>query len=377
MPEGLLDLSLLPLTLFIALTFVFLIQILYYLIVFRRLGWYRRKSEPAKPAGISVVICAHNEHNNLKENLPLILEQDHPEFEVLVVDHASDDETTYLLSDLGKRYPNLKTIEIRQDLNFFTGKKFPLSIGIKSASYDIVLLTDADCKPASREWIRQTQSCYSGKTEIVLGYGPYNRARGLLNRLIRFDTAHIAIQYLSYALSGMPYMGVGRNLSYNKELFYRNNGFISHYRIRSGDDDLFINRVAGRENTAIMVEPGSYTYSDPKKSFEKWVTQKKRHLSTSNHYRLGNKFMLAAYSFSLWMFYILFILLLALKISIFPVLAVFLLRLTTQYIIWSRCLRRLGEKDLLPFVLFYEIMLLLLNSGIMIANMFRKPTKWK
>jgi cellulose synthase/poly-beta-1,6-N-acetylglucosamine synthase-like glycosyltransferase len=372
MPEGFFDLSPLPLALFIALSFIFLIQILYYLVVFRRLGWYRRKSLPAKPAGISVVICAHNEHHNLKEYLPLILEQDHPEFEVVVVNHASDDDTAYLLSDLEKRYPNLKTIEIRQDLNFFTGKKFPLSIGIRSAMYNIVLLTDADC-----EWIRQFQTSHSGNTEIVLGYGAYNRSSGLLNRLIRFDTAHIAIQYLSYALSGMPYMGVGRNLSYNKELFYRNNGFISHYRIRSGDDDLFINRVARKENTAIMVEPGSYTWSDPKRSFEKWVNQKRRHLSTSRHYRFRNKFMLAAYSFTLWMFYILFALTLVLKISMFPVLAIFLLRLATQYIIWSRCLRRLGEKDLLPFVLFYEIMLLLLNSGIMITNMFRKPTKWK
>lgn len=377
MPEGLFDLRPLPLILFSIFSVIFLIQLIYYWIIFRRLAWYNQISASGKQEGVSVVICAHNEFYNLRENLPFILGQNYPEFEVLVVNHASDDDTSFLLTELEKRYPNLKAIEIKQDLNFFSGKKFPLSIGIKSAKYNIVLLTDADCKPSSGEWIAEFQSQYTGNTEIVLGYGPYNRSLGLLNRLIRFDTAHIAIQYLSYALSGMPYMGVGRNLSYNKEIFFRNNGFISHYRIRSGDDDLFINRVASKENTSIMVQPGSYTYSTPKRTFEKWFTQKKRHLSTMMHYRFKHKFLLGTYSSSLWMFYFLFILLLSLNFPIIPVLGIFIIRLLSQYIIWYRCLRRLGEKDLLPFVLFYEILLLLLNSGIMVSNIFRKSTRWK
>jgi len=377
MPEGIFDLRPLPLIIFSAFFLIFLIQLIYYWVIFWRLGRYRQTSAAGKQTGVSVVICAHNEYYNLKENLPLILDQNYPEFEVLVVNHASDDDTSFLLAEFEKRYPQLKVIEIKQDLNFFTGKKFPLSIGIKSAKYNIVLLTDADCKPASREWIARFQSSYTGNTEIVLGYGPFNRSKGFLNTLIRFDTAHIAMQYLSYALAGIPYMGVGRNLSYNKELFYRHNGFISHYRIRSGDDDLFINRVAGKDNTSIMVEPGSYTYSDPKKSFEKWFTQKKRHLSTSRHYKFRHKFLLGIYSCSLWLFYIVFALLLSLNISIIPVLGIFLLRLLTQYIVWNRCLRRLGEKDLLPFLFFYEILILLLNTGIMISNTFRKPTRWK
>jgi len=377
MPEGLFDLRPLPLILLFIFFLLFAIQLIYYLVIFRRLGWYRQTSSAGKQTGVSVVICAHNEYYNLKENLPLILEQNYPEFEVLVVNHASDDDTAYLLAELEERYPHLKTLEIKHDLNFFTGKKFPLSIGIKSASYDIVLLTDADCKPASREWISQFQSTYTGDTEIVLGYGAYNRSSGFLNRLIRFDTAHIAIQYLSYALSGMPYMGVGRNLSYNKDLFYRNKGFISHYRIRSGDDDLFINRVARKDNTAIMVEPGSYTYSDPKRSFEKWFIQKKRHLSTSRHYQLKHKILLGTYSTGLWIYYLLFVLMVSFNLSIIPLIAIFSVRLLIQYIIWNQCLRRLGEKDLLPFVLFYEILLLLLNSGIMVSNLFHKSTRWK
>ena len=356
---------------------VFLCQQAFYWIIFWRLGRYRQSAPQTAAPGVSVVICAHNEYHHLKETLPLILEQDYPNFEVLVVNHSSDDDTHFLLSQLEERYPQLSTITMREDLNFFSGKKFPLSIGIKSAKYNLVLLTDADCKPVSKHWIRHMQSAFRPKTEVVLGYGPYNHDAGLLNKLIRFDTAHIAIQYLSYALSGIPYMGVGRNLSYLKQVFYKNHGFIFHYRIRSGDDDLFINKIANRSNTAIMVHPDSYTFSDPKQTLGQWITQKKRHFSTSHLYKFKHKILLGLYAFSLVAFYGLFILLLAFNWSVIPVLGFFALRLISQYIVLASCMRQLNEKDLIPFLPIYVLLLLLFNAGILISNLLHKPTRWK
>ena len=366
-----------PLVLLGFFAFVFLLQLLYHWLIFWRLGRYKPVTQTRAPRGVSVVICAHNEYHHLRETLPLILEQDYPEYEVLVVNHSSDDDTHYLLTSLEEKFPHLTTIYIREDLNFFSGKKFPLSIGIKSAKYDQVLLTDADCKPASKDWIRLMQSAFLPKTEVVLGYGPYIRSEGLLNKLIRFDTAFIATQYLSYALAGIPYMGVGRNLSYLKQVFYKNQGFIAHYRVRSGDDDLFINRVANRSNTAIMVHPSSYTLSDPKQTLGKWITQKKRHLSTSHLYKLRHKILLGLFAFSQVAFLGLFIVLLALNWSPVPVLVIFLLRMISQYIVLSGCMRQLNEKDLSPFLPFYEILLMVFNAGILISNVVRKPTRWK
>lgn len=356
--------------------FVFVLQQLYYWVIFWRLGRYRQPSDLTGLQGVSVVICAHNEYHHLSETLPLILEQDYPDFEVVVVNHSSEDDTHYLLTNLEEKYPHLKTITIREDLNFFSGKKFPLSIGIKSAKHNLVLLTDADCNPVSKDWIRQMQSAFRPGTEVVLGYGPYYKLPGLLNKLIRFDTAHIAIQYLSYALAGVPYMGVGRNLSYLKQVFYQNQGFISHYRIRSGDDDLFINRIANRSNTAIMVHPESFIFSGPKQTIGQWITQKRRHLSTSFHYRLRHRLLLGIYAFSLVSFYGLFILLLAMKWSVIPVLGLFLLRLITQYTVLAGCLQHLNEKDLVPFLPFYEVLLVIFNAGLLIFNIVRKPTRW-
>ncbi|MDP1622312.1 MAG: glycosyltransferase [Bacteroidales bacterium] len=369
--------QILPLVLLGCFVLVFIIQQFYYWVIFWRLGRYKQPESIGHLRGVSVVICARNEYHHLSETLPLILEQDYPEYEVLVVNHSSDDDTHFLLARLEEKYPHLSTIHIREDLNFFTGKKFPLSIGIKSAKHDLVLLTDADCKPASKDWIRHMQSAFQSKTEVVLGYGSYNRQPGLTNKLIRFDTAQIASTYLSYAMAGIPYMGVGRNLSYLKQVFYKNQGFITHYRVRSGDDDLFINRAANRSNTKIMVHPASYTFSEPKPSFGKWITQKKRHLLTSHHYKFKHKALLGLYAFSQISFYLLFVLLVALNWSAIPVLGMFLLRLISQYIVFSGCLRKLNEKDLVPFIPIYELMLLIFNSGILISNVVRKPTRWK
>lgn len=377
MIDKLINTDIIPLAILVLLGGVFLIQELYYLILFRRLGNHRNNTVTSKQPGVSVVICAHNEHHHLQTCLPLYLEQDYPEFEVLVVNHASDDDTSFLLNNLGELYPHLKSLHIQQDLNFFSGKKFPLSIGIKSAKYDTILLTDADCIPASKNWISLMQAAYTPQTEIVLGYGPYNRGQGMVNRLIRFDTAHIATQFLSYALAGLPYMGVGRNLSYVKSLFYRNNGFISHYKIRSGDDDLFINRVANRRNTAIMTDPESFTFSDPKQTFGKWITQKKRHLATATHYRFFHRFFLGLYSLTLLLFYGLTIAMLACNLSPVVVATIFLLRLITQYAILGRCFKTLNEKDLRLLIPIYEPLLLLINAGVMISNFFRKPVRWK
>ena len=165
------------------------------------------------------------------------------------------------------------------------GKKFPLSIGIKTAKYEIVLLTDADCVPASELWIEKMQETYDDDTEIVLGYGAFHKKKGLLNKLIRWETFHTALQYFSYTLAGKPYMGVGRNLSYKKTVFFRHKGFSAHNNILSGDDDLFINNAATKKNTKINIDKDAFTLSEPVKSWGQWVKQKTRHYSTGKHYK--------------------------------------------------------------------------------------------
>ena len=357
----------------------FFIQLIYYWGIFSRLAFYRKKGVTDKKyyRPVSVVISAKNEYENLLINLPLILEQDYPDFEVVLVNDCSEDDTDYLLRTYTEKYPRLKVVNIINNVNFFSGKKFPLSVGIKSAKNEILLLTDADCKPNSKNWIAEMQSNYDSKTAIVLGYGAYEKKKGFLNKLIRYDTLRIGIEYFSLALSGFPYMGVGRNLSYTKKLFYDNKGFTSHYTIRSGDDDLFINQSAKRKNTAIEISLDSHTLSEPKATFSLWFRQKRRHLTTGRFYKLSHKFLLGLFAFSQFTFFLAFVVLLIFMHQLIIIIPLLTIRLLSQLVINKKCIDKLNEKNLLLFSPLFEFILMIINIYLSFTNIFIKNTKWK
>jgi glycosyltransferase involved in cell wall biosynthesis len=346
--------------------------------VYGRLALYKKKEEfKMDSEGVSVVICARNEYLNLEQFLPIILEQDYPNFEVVVVNDRSEDNSIFLLNQMAQKYPHLSVIDYKEELNFFKGKKFPLSVGIKSAKNDIVLLTDADCYPASNQWIAEFASKFDEQTEIVLGYGAYKNEKGLLNKLIRFDTVRIGALYLSCALWKKAYMGIGRNLAYRKSLFYKHNGFSSHYQIASGDDDLFINKASTRKNTRIAVFEKANTVSIPKENFIQWWNQKRRHLSTAKHYSFFSKLFLLFWEFIQYLFVIAFIASVLFYSPWYFSVGVFsfilILKLVLQYLIMNK----LDEKKLIIGSIFYEFILLIIYPFLSISGFFMKPSKWK
>ena len=353
------------------------IQLLYYWGIFSRFAFYKSPKKGISTFPVSVVICAKNEYHNLKINLPVILNQDYPDYEIVVVNDASDDETIFLLEDLSKQYPHLKVVTITQNLNFFSGKKFPLALGIKSAKNEYLLLTDADCMPAGPDWIKEMTSGFSAQKEVVLGYGGYQTENSFLNSIIRFETAFTAIQYFSFALLGTPYMGVGRNLAYKKSLFLQNKGFISHYKVSSGDDDLFINKIATKKNTRIIISPESFTSSPGKKTFNNWWIQKRRHLSTGKYYKTKHKVLLGGLSLSLIVLFISFVLLLLTKYNWWIVLILFFIRFFSQLLIFKKSFSRLNEKKLLLLSPIIESILLILYPILVLSNLIARQDKWK
>lgn len=356
---------------------VVLDQLFYYWMYFRRLAFYKAPKKGRNVEGVSVIVCAKNEYYNLQKNLPVLLTQDHPAYEVVVVNDASDDETLELLKMMEREYEHLTLVNIPQNLNFFKGKKFPLSIGIKSAKYDILLLTDADCTPSSDLWVKRMTAGMKGEKQIVLGYGPYQKTSGLLNTLIRFDTLHVAIQYLSFSLSNLTYMGVGRNLAYHRSLFFKAKGFMSHYNLSSGDDDLFINRIATKTNTRIEIDYSTHCYSQAKQSYRAWLRQKRRHLSTGKLYKRKYKSLLGKYALTQLLFYALLIPLFIANFNLIIVISLLALKLMSQLFIFKRCMNALNEKGLLLAVPFLEIALLLTQIGLSFSNLLTKQSKWK
>ncbi len=366
------------LCIFILFCIICFIQIFYYSFFFLRLAFFRQKNKSVSQTHpVSVIICAKDEAENLVKNLPGALVQKYrTTHEVIVVNDNSFDESKYILEEYQRSFKQLQLVELKQEARFIQGKKFPLSIGIKTAKHEIVLLTDADCVPASELWVAKMQRGYSDGIEIVLGYGALHKKRGFFNKMVRWETFHTALQYLSYAIAGLPYMGVGRNLSYKKSVFFRHKGFSSHTNVPGGDDDLFINKAATNKNTNVVIDKEAFTLSQPPFSWKHWKKQKARHYTTSKYYKSSHKFLLGLYAFSQFFFYPLFV------VSLFVfywewVLIVFGVRLILQAFILFKVTDKLNEKDLFPWFLFFDVWMFFYYI-LFAAALYKKPAKeWK
>ena len=353
----------------------FIVQLFFYIFIFSRLAFFKPKALQEAIEPISVVICAKNERDNLLDFLPLYLNQQYLKFEIIVVNDNSVDDTSDVLRAFSLQYNDLKIVNVPDTDRFYGSKKFALTLGIKAAQYNNVLLTDADCKPASKHWIK-LMSQYSNKKTIVLGFGAYERKKGLLNKLIRFETFYTALQYLSFAEAKLPYMGVGRNLGYQTQLFFKNKGFASHQHILSGDDDLFINEVANKRNTQIIIDKNAHTISNAKTTYKSWIRQKKRHFLTGSHYKSKHQFMLGLLQLSQLFFIGLFVLLVIKVRPVHLIVGVFILRCLIQMLIFKLSSNKIGGKDLVLLSPIYEIFFMVFNPFLVLSNLIIKKTKW-
>ncbi len=351
-----------------------LILLIYYFYFFFNLCLLNNNEESFN-SPISIVICAKNELVNLRKNLPKILSQNYIDFEVIVVNDQSTDGSKLFLETLAKKHINLIVVEIDDFVTHNPGKKFALTLGIKTAKHEYLLLTDADCIPNSKNWIKKICNNFS-KSDIILGYGAYRKEKGLLNKLIQYDTYNVAQQYLSYALKSQAYMGVGRNLAYKKSLFFNNKGFANHIHIPSGDDDLFVQEVASCNNVSIEISEDSHTISEVIENWSEWIYQKRRHISTAPYYKFKFKFLLALYPYAQLFFWLSIILMLSLNIQPIYTLILLCIKLITSYAVNYESMKKLRVLDLYWIHPIYEITHILLQGFFVLLNLFKKPHKW-
>ncbi len=324
------------------------VQCLYYLLVFARINFVRSFiGVPEFILPVSVVICSKNEAENLQQNLKGVLIQQYKQYEVIVVNDQSDDKTPDVLAEYFERNPNLKIVNIpKNEEKLYAGKKYALMKGIEAATYDTLVVTDADCRPATTHWLSKLVGAYLEETKIVLAHSPYEKQDGFLNKLIRYENFITALQYFGLAKLGLPYMGVGRNLSYKKDLFHSFKGFAKTKDIPSGDDDLFVNAVATGKNTEVCIDKDAFTYSQPETTFIGWLNQKRRHLRSGFKYKIHHIALLSLFAFSNFIFYSAFIYLLAKGEMLNAVFAIFIGTLLVKLVSAFRVFKKLGSEDL-------------------------------
>lgn len=356
----------------------FLIQNIYFFKFYSKLPSYKKLNYKTVTDPVSVIICAKNEAENLRRILPSIINQFYPKFEIIVVNDGSTDDTDEILAEFRNIYPNFYFTGIEGKPGNVSGKKVALTLGIKAAHYDQLVFTEADSEPLSPHWLRHMQSNFMQKTDIVLGYGGYKTMKGLLNKWIRTDTVYIAMQYLSFALKGIPYMGVGRNLAYRRSLFFANKGFASHLHIAPGDDELFINETSNRYNTSIEIDPDSFTLSEPKKTWKNWIRHKRRHYSASLKYKKSHKRLLSTEIISRLLFFTSGIILLSFWKMVAYVAIILLIREISFIILFKLVMKRLKERNILLLSLIYDIVWPVFAGFLLVRNKFATKTpKWK
>lgn len=353
------------------------IQIIYYLFFSSFAFAKSLKKKPNTLLPVSVIICAKNEAENLEKFLPSVINQDYSNFELVLINDSSSDNSLEIMEAFKAKHQHIKIVNVKNVEAFLGNKKYALTLGIKASTHEHLLFTDADCKPLSKNWISEMTKQFSDKKSIILGYGKYKAQKySFVNTLVRYETLLTAIQYFSYAKLGSPYMAVGRNLAYTKSEFFKTNGFISHIQVRSGDDDLFIRDASTSTNTAIEFNAESFTTSIPPKTFKEWFRQKRRHVSTASYYKPKHQFFLGLFYASKLLFFLLtFIALFNVELLfLVPFLAIYYV---IQYLIVGFSAKKLQETAILPYLPFLEIALVLLQFSIFISNYFYKPNHWK
>jgi len=353
------------------------IQLLYHLFIFLRI-WFYKSPEKGSLSPVSVIVSSKNQINQLKENLGKFLEQDYPQFEVVVINDASWDRTEDYLEELEKKYDHLKVVSntFQENDRFSKGKKFALTLAIKAATHDTLLFSDADSYPSSNQWLQKMQASFSSKKQIVLAYSRLEKRKGFLNRLLRYESLYEGLLSFSSTLSGFPLLAQRRNLGYNRALFFSINGFFSHLNLSRGEAELFVEEVATSKNTAVCLSAEAMTLSNEQKNWKQWFTDKRTYFHFAKRFRFSSLFLLGMNFFSQFSFWLLFPVLMIYQFEWQLVLLVFTLRLCLQYVVYWKMCKYTNEYGLLWFLPFYELVIMLIHSLLYLSIHIKKVHDW-
>ncbi|MFP9112720.1 glycosyltransferase [Flavobacterium sp. RHBU_3] len=357
---------------------VIVLQLAYYLGVFGRFIFAGPQQVTQKKLPVSVIVLAKNNAEQLKTLVPKLAVQNYPDFELVIIDNASSDESIDILEDFEKQYHNIRLVKVENNEAFWGNKKYALTLGIKASRKEYLLFIDADTQPAGPDWIMHMASQFTMSKTIVLGFSAYRLVKNsLVNKLIRFDALVNTTQRFAWAKSGLPFSGDGRNMAYKKDEFFKRNGYINHMNIRTGEDALFINEAATGKNTAVCYTPESFTFSDAPVSYKSWIMEKRKAAYTTSFFKTGDQVRLKIFVWLQVLFFIFMTTLIAMQFNWMFLVPVIVFRYLICWIVMAQSAAKLNEKDTIYWFPFMEIMLIFTQLQVFAANLFSKKVHWQ
>ena len=325
---------------------------------------------------VSIIISARNSVLKLENNIQHWLTQDYPNFEVVIIDDRSNDETAFFLVKTAEKEPLLKYVLLDPDVIKNGSKKLALTLGIKKAKNNYFLLTDADCIPNSDQWLKHMATGFTNKKDIVLGVSPVNTKKSFLGRLTQYENLLTAMQYLGMSIKGKPYMGVGRNLAYTRGIYDSVGGFSKHHHLPAGDDDLFVQEVSNSNNTVVCIQPESYVNTEGPKNWKEYWKQKMRHLWIGKQYRSDVKTSLAWLPISQLLFWTIIIIWFITGSSwLWPIIPI-IVKIVPEWVIFVKKGKLLNMPLAGPYYLFYNIFYSFWYVVISMNAFFKRKIVW-
>lgn len=358
---------------------IILLQFGYYLGVFGRFIFAGPQQVAQKKLPVSVLVLAKNNAEQVKKLVPKLLSQNYPDFELVLIDNASSDETIDAMEALELEYPTIvRLVKVENNEAFWGSKKYALTLGIKASRKEYLLFIEADCEPTSNDWLMHMASQFTMSKTIVLGFSAYRLVKNsLLNKLIRYDALINATQRFAWAKSGLPFTGDGRNLAYKKEEFFKRNGYINHMNIRTGEDALFINEAANNKNTAICYTPESFVYTDAPSTFKAWVLDKRKAAYTTTFFKTSDQAKLKVFIWLQALFFVLMAVLIIVQFNWMVLVPVIVFRYLVCWIVMAQSAAKLNEKDTVYWYPFIEIMLIFTQLYVFTVNLLSKKAYWQ
>lgn len=381
--------SVLTLSFAIAVGIIVIMELLHYIIVYGRIIFYKPKSKEETPSnttseneGVSVVVVVNNNLEALKKDFVMILEQNYPLFEVVVVNEDSQDDSEFVLHILQKNYSNIKVINLGKNANNFSDRKFSLSIGIRSAKYNNIVLTDVTCKIQDFNWLKElcNSFVYSDK-KILIGYSSPQYEKGLTNNLARYYHLNWAMNVLGYGLLGMPFSADSNNMAYNKKFFFDKGGLISQYRDKCRQEDYFVSRYANKKNTMINIAPSSFSLCLAMTSYSEFKRIAYSRYISHRTFPFMTKLRLAILPLATLLLYVLLAMLIIWGMPWQFALIPIIIKWTMQIIYYYKCSNKLKTKIPYLFAPLLEIYFMFFNFNLRLKKLFyRKKTykiRWK
>ena len=346
---------------------VTLIQLVYYYIIYGRFAFHRKKSALGfRDIPVSVVVVVRDDAAQLLQTLPQLLEQQYSFFEIVIVNDRSRDEySLQAIQEYKERYPNIKIVDLSTAVSTSRGKKMAISMGIKCASYDHILLTSPNCTPTSKQWLSLMAENFQFQKKIVLGYSTFTKKRSPYNHFLHFDNLVNAMIYFSHALLHSTYRGDIHNVAFVRQLFYQQKGFISYNHLLYGEEDIFIHRASNPNNTAVEFSPDAVTVQQHVPQYRHWRLHKISLCFTRKYNSFKNRCLIGLYELTNLLFYVM--LAVSIVVALHQPLALYIaagisvLRIASLYVVMGISAKKLQETQIVPLILLYDIIFALLN----------------